>query len=538
MISQRLIDPAILALGSLSGARFDPYSGNLSAYGSPAFVADVDPASGATIAPVYTGSWTSGGGYTSTSRAGDTATITTSAYGLDIPWQQSSYGGIAHLWVDGQPRASFSSYDPMTAPFRLPLDGQAHTVAVTFQGEAVLGVPLFTAPADSAGTPGLAAAIGLTRNGTPVVGANYTCYGTYNASVYSMTVYQGATSLGTIQAGQSKDGLVPGATVSLAAPGGWDATSRAAFTATAPTLALGTVTGYTALTANAGYTSPVLDAGNLNEHWAFFECVQGPLGATAPTVQLGIGNSQQPDDTWTWSTLTPVVTPDPDGNPWQRVIYAGPPVVVPAGQQAIRGRFAQFDGTLSDQQRSWVADLRLFHWLPENDPYRLRHPPQTYRGPNVLALIQSLAALDALLRDHAQELALGQAMQTATGPYLAIYGQQFGLPRLPLESDNAYRARLQAILQGRGNGGSVPFLQKTLSGALGCPVQVRPAPRGSSSFILGQTALPAPLGTTAVGYWRYVVTIPLDQCALPPETATQVVQRFKPLGAIVTVQFS
>jgi hypothetical protein len=187
-----------------------------------------------------------------------------------------------------------------------------------------------------------------------------------------------------------------------------------------------------------------------------------------------------------------------------------------------------------------VSELRTFWWVPERDSFLRLLPAQTYGGQAVTRpLLAALAALFAYVDEQADTLLAGASFATAGGSYLAGYGQQFGMPRLAGEGDAAYRARVSTLFSGRQQGGSRPFLQATLSGALGCAVQVAQAPRGSSAFILGSTALGTQgLGQTATGYWSYSVTIPFAGLQVAPETAQQIVYQLRPVGAIASILYS
>jgi len=642
--SVHLTDPTVLGQGNFSGVRLDPYRGNLAASGTPALVADIDPATGAATAVSGTGTlagtWVLSGGTEVTTSSGSTWTYVTSADALDLQYQTATIGAIAHVTVDGQPRKGFDSSNTATNVWRLYLDGQQHTVVVTYSGDAVVGTPLLGTPADSGGTAGLAASLRLARTGDGVAGQTWTvaAQGTTAVGVFSpptiaapasaptgtpastggsvpagghtyvvtyvnptgetaagtatgtvttsgttssvaltavptgptgttarkvyradggayglvLTIADNTTATGTdtaaslgaappssgtaltlagsLATGQTSTALLPGVALSLVA-GSWDATSKATVTITAPTLGLTNVTPYTGLSATATYTSPVLDSGDALAQWPLLEARQGLVGTPAPTLQFGVGQSATPDATWTWQALTPTVVADPDGNPWQRVVYAGPPS---------RGRFAQFIGGLNDQTSSWVSDLRAFWWVPETDPFRRLFPAPTYRGQGVTApLLAALAALFAYVDEQADDLLAGAAFTSAYDGYLTAYGLQFATPRLQGEGDSAYRSRLSTLFSGRQQGGSKPFLQATLSGALGCVVAVGRTARSSSAFVLGTSALGTQgLGQTATGYWQYTVTIPFADLQVSPETAQQIVAQLRPVGAIVSILYS
>jgi hypothetical protein len=187
-----------------------------------------------------------------------------------------------------------------------------------------------------------------------------------------------------------------------------------------------------------------------------------------------------------------------------------------------------------------VSDLRAFWWVPERDPFLSLFPAAAYGGQQTTRpLLAALAALFAWTDEQATSLLAGAAFTTASGAYLSADGQQFATPRLPGEGDAAYRSRVGTLFSGRQQGGSRPFLQATLSGALGCPVQVRQTPRSSSAFILGAAVLGAQgLGQTAVGKWQWSVTIPFAGLQVAPETAQQIITQLRPVGSIVSILFS
>ena len=531
MQSAHLTDPTVLAQGAFNAARLDPYTGNLASVGTPAIVADIDPSTGSAVAISATGTlagtWTLSSGSEVTSTVASTWTYVTSAYALDLQYLTPTIGAIAHVTVDGQARKGFDSSNSATNFWRLYLDGQQHTVVVTYSGDAVIGTPLIGAVADTAGTAGLAAALRLARTGGAVLGATW---GFQATSTTAITVLKGGVSQGSLNSGQTSTTLIPGVSLSLVA-GTWDATSQAQGATTAPTLGLTQVTPYTGLAAAASYGTPVMDSGDPQAQWPLVELREGPLGPTAPAIMLGVGQSSTPDATWTWVALGVTVVADPDGNPWSRLVGAG---------NGARGRFAQAILTFQTAQRAWLGDLRLFWWVPETDSFLRLFPAQTYRGPVVTRpLLAAVAALFAYVDEQADNLLAGAALPTAYDGYLSGYGQQFAMPRLAGEGDSAYRARLTTLFSGRQQGGSRPFLQTTLSGALGCPVQVTKAPRGTSAFILGSTALGTQgLGQTAIGFWQWSVTIPFAGLQVAPETAQQIVTQLRPVGSIVSILYS
>lgn len=543
MRTLRLLDPAALGAGVFVGTRLDPLAGTLAAQGTPGLVADVDPASGVTSFPnavgALSGTWgqtTStplfpipvGGsaGPVTTTADGSAWTLTTTAYAVDIAYAQTSKGAIGHVTVDGQARLSFDSSNPQTAVCRVYLDGQSHVVRVTYAGDAVTGTTLVASPTDSAGTPGLAAALTAVRTGGTVIGDIYTVAAT---GVAAVQVKNGAGAvLGTLGTGQTSDTLVPGVSLTLSA-GAWDATSQANLVVSPPTLTLTGITTYANLATAARYTTPVFDSGVANTQWAFVELLQGPLATTPPTLTFGTGDTPTPDATWTWATLAPLAVPDVLGNPWQRVIYAGP---------ATRGRYGQAVGTLSNQTRVVISDARLSWWQPETDPFLSRLPRAIYRGPVALAVLTALAALEAHLDEQADELLTGGAISSAAGKYLAAFGAELATPRLLGEPDANYRARLAVLVGGRNQGGSQPFLQTVLSGALGCPVRVSPRARTGTAFALGAKALGTTgLGKSLIGNWRWTVQVPVAQLRVPVETATAIVDQLRPLGSLVSIQY-
>lgn len=540
----RLTDPAMLAAGHFAGTRLDPGVGNLAAIGTPALVADIDPATGTTAFLTAVGALTGAWGQTTnmplvpipsggtaapvqTDVPGASWTLTTTAYAIDFAWLQSSAGAIAHLTVDGQPVKGFDSTRPQGTTFRLYLDGQSHTVTLTYTGDAVLSATLVGTPADSAGTAGLAAALGLSRNGQAVTGQTWTVRATGTTAIEVLN--QASAVQGALTVGQASDTLIPGVTLSLAA-GTWDATSVATVVTTAPVLTVATVTTYTGLLASATYTSPVLDSGVPNTAWPLVELVQGPLAAPGIGVQFGIGETPQPDPSWVWATLRSVTDADADGNPWNRVVYAG---------ATARGRYAQAVGSLDGSVRIWASDLRTWSWRPETDPFlRQRFPPGVYSGQTVtVPFLTALAALWAVLDELADALQDGASVTNAGGQYLTNWGTQFSRPRLIGEGDSAYRSRLASLFAGRGEGGSRPFLQQVLTGALGTPVQVTQTARTTQEFALGTTGIlgTAALGRSAKGAWRWQVRVPFAGLQVAPETALDVITALRPPGSIVSV---
>jgi hypothetical protein len=540
----RFTDPALLEAGTFSGTRLDPLAGTLAAQGTPALVADVDTTTGvagyANTIGTLSGTWgqsTSmllfpipiGGtsGPVSTSVANSAWTLTTSAYAVDIFFLQVAVGAIGHVTVDGQPRLAFDSSSAQTNVYRLYLDGQSHVVAVTYTGDAVLGTALIGAPVDTAGTPGLAASLTATRNGAAVVADTWSATATSTSSV---TIRNGAAVVqGTLTAGQSSDSLITGVTLTLKS-GSWDATSVAHITTTAPSLTLSGITTYANLSNAATYTTPVLDSGATNTAWPLLELTEGPLGSRMPTLSMGLGDTPTPDSTWTWQTLTALQVPDVLGNPWFRVVWAG---------ATGRGRYTQLTGSISNQTRVVLSDIRLFTWQPETDPFLGILARNAYRGPNSQAVLTALAAATAYQDELTDELNNAAAISTSSGAYLSQYGALLSLPRLLGEPDANYRARLASRFSGKNQGGSRSFLQSVISGALGCAVTVAARGRVAGGFTLSTTALgTAGLGRSTTGAWRWSVRVPLAQLQAPPETASAIIGQLRPTGSIVSIIYT
>jgi hypothetical protein len=544
MRALRLTDPALLAAGTFSNTRLDPFAGTLAAQGTPAIVADVDVMTGVMSFPnavgTLSGTWgqtTSmllfpipiGGstGPVATSAVNSAWTLTTSAYAVDIAYSQTAVGAIGHVTVDGQPRLAFDSSNPQTSIYRLYLDGQSHIVAVTYTGDAVLGTSLIGAPVDVSGTAGLAAALTATRNGAAVVGDTWSATAT---STTSVTIRNGASVVqGVLTAGQTSDTLIAGVALTLRA-GAWDATSVAHITTIAPTLTLTGITTYANLAAVSSYTSPVFDSGVSNTSWPLLEMTEGPVGSLTPTITMGVGDTPIPDGTWTWQTVVPVTTPDVFGNPWFRAVWPGP---------SQRGRYAQAIGGLSNQSRVVLSDIRLYFWQPETDLFLGILARSAYRGPNSQTMLTALAAVTAYQDELSDELLGAAAISTSSGVYLSQYGALLTLPRLAGEPDANYRSRLASRFSGKNQGGSRSFLQSVISGALGCPVVVAPRSRSIGGFALSTTALgTSGLGRSTTGAWRWSVQVPLAQLQVPPETATAIIGQLRPTGSIVNVIYT
>ena len=196
-------------------------------------------------------------------------------------------------------------------------------------------------------------------------------------------------------------------------------------------------------------------------------------------------------------------------------------------------------GSLVGSARIWASDIRGWSWLPETDPFlRQRFPPGVYSGQRVtVPFLTAIAAQWAYLDELADELQDGASVTTAGGQYLTNWGTQFAMPRLIGEGDSAYRSRLSSLFAGRDQGGSQPFLQQVLSGALGTPVQVTTASRTTQQFLLGSTGIlgVAALGRSAKGDWRWQVKVPFAGLQIAPETALNVITGLRPPGSIVSV---
>lgn len=555
----RVFDPALLSQGVFYGTRLNPLVGNVSTYGTPAIVADVDPLSTSS----YTGQnlynntglgsltfttgnssgntpgWAVTSSYVKTSVPGDYFEFTCSSYAVDIDYiSNTPYGGIAHVLVDGQPSLSFSSLFTNNSYYshRVYLDGTKHTVRVTNLGDFQTGALAFGSPHDVSGTAGLATSLFIANIGTPFAPAQtWTCYGTTSSTV---SVYNGSyTYMGLLTANIANDNVVPGLTMQLTT-GSWDITSVANFSTYGSVLELADFKLYTALSSTPLYVTPIMDSGNILTEWPFFEIEQGPNGSTPPTMVLYLS----PDGVnFSEYTLGYNITADPSGNNYQRIVYSPP--------RGAKGRYAYLIGQLPPLSPAWTSDYRIWNWVPETDDYLNSVPSAIFQQPNNYCTIAAEAAILAYLNEQADELALATSVSTSVGYYLYLYGQQYNLVQLPNEGFASYRTRILALTQGRNPasgkvGGSQPFLQSVLSGALlGKPsgVSVVPLARSGTSFVLGFSTLGnSPLGSNVSGFWTYQVTIPLSQLLIPVEDAQSIVKSgyLKPLGYIPYILFS
>lgn len=557
----KLTDPAEIAAGLLNNARLDYAHGPNAQNGVPAIVANADPASGtsytAASAPGATLSagWTTFGGadlydqgamgqapiglaamgggepwqassttYYATSTPGATWTLVTSAYRVDLFWITATGGALAHVTVDSVAYKGWDASQAGPQPFTIDLDGQQHTIVVTCLGDATISQDMLSTVADTTGT-GLAACLGLTRNGKATQAVTWSVQAT---SASQVSVYNGGTLQGTLSAGSTSDSLIPGFTLALTA-GSWASGNVAEVVTDAATLTISNVTLYSALATNASYTGPVLDSGRPDTEWPLLEFTAGPSTAALPTLSRGAGNTPVPDATWIWQTPTVVAWADPDGGAYRHVA---------AGTPGLVGRYSQTVAAYTGSALVWVSDIAVFWWQPTTDPFRRRLNPAVFFGPaRTMPFVTMLAACAALQYQDALDESQGFAVLTATGAYLTALGQQWHMLRLPGEATAAYQQRLALAQQGLFEGGSQPWLQATLSGALGCPVAVSPMPRGAIGGITFPTTFPATFGQQATGYWRWQVVIPFAQLQIAPEAVAGVVAQVRPVGSVVSVLY-
>lgn len=556
----RLTDPAEIAAGILSNVRLDYGLGNRWPDGIPAIVADADPSSGtsytAAACPGATLSagWTTFGGadlwlvgalgqapiglaamgggepwqagsttYYATSTPGATWTLVTTAYRVDVFWITAAGGALAHVTVDGVAYKGWDASQVGPQPFTIHLDGQSHTIVVECVGDATISQDMLTSVTDTTGT-GLAACLGLTRNGAATQAVTWSVQAT---SASQVSVYDGGTLQGTLAAGSTSDALIPGFTLSLKA-GTWTTGNVADVVTTAATLTISNVALYTALATNASYTGAILDSGRPDTEWPLVEFAAGPTGAALPMLSRGAGNTPVPDATWSWQTPTIATWADPAGGEFVRVA---------AGTPGLIGQYSQTIATYSGSSLVWASDIAVF-WQPTTDPFRRRLNPAVWFGPTKTGpFLTMLAACAALQYQDALDFSRGYTVTTATGSYLTALGQQWHMLRLPGEATAAYQQRLALAQQGLFEGGSQPWLQATLSGALGCPVAVSPMPRGTIGGITFPTTFPATFGQQATGYWRWQVVIPFAQLQIAPEAVAGVVAQVRPVGSVVSVLY-
>jgi hypothetical protein len=377
---------------------------------------------------------------------------------------------------------------------------------------------------DTTGT-GLAACLGLTRNGQATQFATWTVNATSSSAVQ---VKNGGTVIGTLNAGASSDALIPGFTLALKT-GTWTSSNVATVVTNAPILTIGSVTLYTALSTSASYSGPVLDSGRPDTEWPLLEYAEGPLQPNTVTLSHGAGNTAVPDGTWNWQTPRTSVWPDPGGGPFQRVVNATPGLV---------GRYSQTIATFTGSSLTWVSDITVFFWQPTTDPVRRRFNPAVFFGPlRTMPMVTVEAAINAIQYQNALDFAGGYAALTATGAYLTALGAQFGMGRLAGEPTANYQGRVALAQQGLIEGGSRPWLQAVLSGALGCPVSVSPFPRTLTGGFLFPATFPATFGQQAAGFWRWQVVIPWAQLQAPPETVTAIINQVRPVGSVPSILY-
>ena len=584
MLCSRFTDPFVLQQGIFGGTRLNPFIGTVSTYGTPAIVADIDPTSGTTwwtsdilanttkgnlygnpvnwqsqpvgldwpllpTTTVYSGS------------PGDYLQWTTSAYAIDIAVSQSVYGGILHVEVDTQPYFATSCFTGVTnPPYRIYLDGQTHTIRLTLLGDYQWGTSVTGSVYTSAGTANISQYIGVANNGTPVhLPGVWTFHGAASSvSVYDPNnIYKGNVGINT-----TNTTIIPGVNVSLAS-GTWTTSDVADLILTGPFAQVQYITQYTALESTATYQSPVLGSGNPNTEWNFWEFDLGGLTTPAPTISAYIGV----EGDWTpFGNLVPVIYPDPLGKDFQRVVYS-----VPSGNA---GKKAYLIGVLDGHPDAWISNVRLYTRDTTTDTFLSRFPDPIRSGPNMAQTLLSLEAASAYLDELADEYLASTSISTASGQYLTMYGNQFNLPRNLGEGDNSYRSRLLTLFTGRQNGGSATFLQQVLTQALlvensaeiyytapptdpsqiidystisNPPDQVivSQLSKGGTQFALGMkggvpgnTLGQTPLGSSVQGYWHWMCFIPLRYLAIPPETALNIVNYFRPTGSIVSIVFT
>lgn len=557
----RLRDAADIAVGVFNSVRMAFGLGNVAIDGTPALAADADPASGtaytAAACPGATlsGSWTEFGGtdsysigafggnpfgltviggaqpwqaggvhYYQTSTPGQTWTLVTTAYRVDLTWVTVALGAIAHVTVDGQPVKGWDTSQAGPQPFTIQLDGLSHTIVVTNVGDATISQSMQGAITDTTGT-GLAACVGLARNGQATEDVTWTFQATSSSAI---NVKNGGTLIGSLSVGSTSDILIPGFTLSLKA-GTWTSTNVASVSTLAASLTLGGVTLYTALSAGGSYTGPILDSGRPDTEWPLLEYTAGPIGQNTVTLSRGAGQTPTPDASWTWQTPTLATWDDPAGGNFQRVACS---------TLGLYGRYCQTVANFLGSRLEWVSDISVFYWQPTTDPFRRRLNPTVYFGPqNTVPFVTTLAAVEALQYQESLDFAGGFAVLTATGSYLTALGTQFNTNRMAGEAQDAYRQRVLLAQKGLLVGGSQTWITEVLSGALGCPVAVSPLPRSEVGGITFPTTFPATFGQQATGYWLWTVTVPFSQLQAAPEVVSALVAQVRPIGSLAAILY-
>lgn len=336
------------------------------------------------------------------------------------------------------------------------------------------------------------------------------------------------TPVGVLADGSNSDQLIPGFTLALNT-GTWGSTNVATVQTFAPTLALTTVTTYSALLTTGTYTGAILDSGRPDTEWPLLEYAAGPLPVSGIAISRGAGQTPTPDASWAWQTPTVATWDDPGGGNFQRVACGTPGLV---------GRYSQTVARFSNPAFQWASDIMVWYWQPTTDPTRNRYARSVYFGPKrTVPFVTMLCSVAAIQKQDALDFASGWTAPTATGRYLTALGQQVGVTRRAGESTASYQQRVLLAQQGRDNGGSQPWLEQFLSAAFGCDVAVSPLPRTTTGGMVFPFTFPGTFGQQASGYWRWQAVIPFDQLAVPPETVAAIVAEFRPLCSLVSVLY-
>ena len=555
----RLHRPDILNLGVFTGTVLDPI--DFGRNGMQAVIPAPDFVNGAQMVPlnsallVYGGTWAAG----VTTTVNSNVSITYTGYGVRFTFAVGPYGGIAFVTLDGAPRLAFDTYAPASGTATYTVyspDGLTHTIVLTYYGDIAADnrAAVVTQPVPGTGTS-LSGKAHTTRHyrGNQITGTHtITALDASHVSVDGSGSYAVNATYTNVPAGV--DLTLDSATLTTG--------DTATFSTTATGLTLSSVSIATQVVANATYQTPVIDSGGrvfpiVGDNGDPSQAIATPLAepgeismpiqwvcalweenANAPITQVTaqIGGSLGPIST-TWQY-------NQSGDYTQGFLglahstYNGEGclgmAVLPVAQ------YSNLIFTIP--QGGYLRNVRLFGWDYASDGEGKRFPPVPF-GP-VSQRVHGIlvASHDATVRSKLREAVVGMAAGSAITDLLDLRGADWNFSRPYNSDDTRYAQALRYFISARTKGATPTFINQLLALLLGpgvaAPISAQPS--SSASWVLGTSSLGVDtfLGTGTVGALQAVLSINASALTLPPQIVQQLAELFRPIGVLVTYDWS